>query len=406
MTVSRSVQVPMALLLLAVTFACGDGTASRSDAAADSGSTGGEKLAPELVGISSWINSEPFTLESQRGKVVLLDIWTYTCINCIRTFPYLKAWHEKYSDEGLVIIGVHSPEFEFEKEYENVAAAAKEFGLEYPIVQDNDFEMFDALENRFWPAKYLVDKDGYIRYSHFGEGEYLETEEKIRELLMETGAAVSQIATDHTAEPEIDPAARQRDRARALTRELYAGYERNYGAIRVRRQPYVRHEEFYRQEDVAAAYEDPGDHENQYIYLHGLWRNGPESLTHARDTAAFEDYMAIKFFATTVNVVMSTESGTPYEVRVTMDGRPLDSVEAGADVKFDDGGNSYILVDRPDMYRLVKLSEFSGHELKLSSNSSDFSVFAFTFGAYMDPPALNLRVGHTSGTPDAVGGRL
>ena len=319
-TVSRNVQVPMALLLLAVTtIACGGGTASRSDAAADSGRAGGEKLAPELVGISGWINSEPFTLESQRGKVVLLDIWTYTCINCIRTVPYLKAWHEKYSDEGLVIIGVHSPEFEFEKDYENVAAAAKEFGLEYPIVQDNDFEMFDALENRFWPAKYLVDKDGYIRYSHFGEGEYLETEEKIRELLMESGAAVSQIATDRTAEPEIDPAARQRDRARALTRELYAGYERNYGAVRVRRQPYVRHEEFYRQQDVAAAYEDPGDHENQYIYLHGRWRNGPESLTHARDTAAFEDYMAIKFFATTVNVVLSPESGTPYEVRVMID---------------------------------------------------------------------------------------
>ena len=150
--------------------------------------TGDEELAPELQRISSWINSEPFTLESQRGQVVLVDFWTYTCINCIRTFPYLRSWHKKYADKGLVILGVHTPEFEFEKLRENVIEAMGKFGIEYPVAQDNDYGTWGAFNNRFWPAKYLIDKDGYIRYTHFGEGAYQETEQVIRELLAETGA--------------------------------------------------------------------------------------------------------------------------------------------------------------------------------------------------------------------------
>ena len=155
--------------------------------AAKTGRTGDEELAPELTGITGWINTEPFTLAEHRGKVVLIDFWTYTCINCIRTMPFLRDWQEKYADQGLVIVGVHAPEFEFEKIKQNVVNAVEEFGLEYRVAQDNDMATWRAYRNRFWPAKYLIDKDGYIRYTHFGEGAYEETEEKIRELLVEAG---------------------------------------------------------------------------------------------------------------------------------------------------------------------------------------------------------------------------
>ncbi len=354
---------------------------------APSGRTGDEKLAPELVGINGWINTEPFTLESLHGKVVLIDIWTYTCINCIRTFPFLKDWYEKYADQGLVIVGVHTPEFDFEKIKENVVEAAGKHGLLWPIVQDNDFATWDAYENRFWPAKYLIDKDGYIRYTHFGEGSYSETEEKIQELLNEAGSRVGDISVNRSPEREIDLRARTSNPNESVTRELYAGVERNYGAVRSRRAPpYVRHDEFYEEPEVDILYEDPGVHTNHFIYLQGLWHNGLESLTHARETDSFDDYMVIAFIATTVNVVMTSEGGSPYQVRITIDDDPLPSNHAGSDIRYDDEGNSYVLVDEPRMYRIVETSEFDGHDLKLSSNSADFSVFAFTFGAFKGDP--------------------
>ena len=163
-----------------------------------------DPLAPELRDTGAWINSDPFTVENQRGKVVLIDFWTYTCINCIRTLPYLKSWHDRYAEEGLVILGVHTPEFEFEKVLTNVQDAVAEFEIEYAVVQDNDFGTWRAYRNRFWPAKYLIDKDGYIRYTHFGEGAYEETEEKIRELLAERGSDLSGISSQVEPAPALD----------------------------------------------------------------------------------------------------------------------------------------------------------------------------------------------------------
>ena len=170
----------------------------------------GTRLAPELTDTGQWINSEPFTLSDQmeKGKVVLVDFWTYTCVNCIRTQPYLRDWHEKYADKGLVILGVHTPEFEFEKVFDNVVEAVEGFGLKYPIVQDNDFGTWNAFSNRFWPAKYLIDVNRTIRYSHFGEGAYDKTEAAIRELLVEAGYDVQGIPVGTDFGPEIAPAAR------------------------------------------------------------------------------------------------------------------------------------------------------------------------------------------------------
>ena len=147
----------------------------------------------EMVDIESWINSDPLTMESLRGKVVLVDFWTYSCVNCIRTFPYLNAWYEKYSDQDFVILGVHSPEFGFEKDVDNVAAAAEMYDIVFPIAIDNNWGTFRAFENRYWPHKYLFDANGTMRYDHIGEGGYEEMEMNIQVLLTEIGVDVSDI---------------------------------------------------------------------------------------------------------------------------------------------------------------------------------------------------------------------
>ena len=343
--------------------------------------TGKEKTVPEIRGIASWINSEPLTFEEQRGKVVLVDFWTYTCVNCIRTLPYLKAWHEKYADKGLVIVGVHTPEFEFEKDRDNVIEATEGFGLEWPIAQDNDFKTWRAFNNRYWPAKYLVDKDGLIRYTHFGEGAYDETELWIRGLLEEAGVDLSDISASTIPEPEYDDNVRGTDRETGLTREIYAGFERNYSAL-LSSAPYVLHQEYYEEEDAEIFYTDPGGYRNHFLYLQGLWRNEAERLVHARETMNYEDYLALKFNATSVNAVMSPVNGGEYQVRVTLNDMPISPDAAGTDVMFDADGNGYITVDSARMYHIVNLPGYETHELKLSSNSPEFSLFAYTFGAY------------------------
>ena len=347
--------------------------------------TGNEKLAAELFGISGWVNSDPFTLESQRGNVVLIDFWTYTCINCIRTLKYLKEWHSKYAGEGLVIVGVHTPEFDFEKDYRNVLEASERLGLKYPIAQDNDYTTWEAYDNHYWPAKYLIDKDGYIRYMHFGEGKYAETEEKIRELLTEIGSDVEKIAITLDSEPEIALGAYVASPNEFRTRELYAGTNRNYAAYFSGAPPYVMNKEYYSYgSDQDILYSDPGDRINNFMALEGLWYNDTESLRHARTTDEFEDYIAFQFYGTTVNVVMGSDLGDPYEVQVTIDSLPLPPGLSGDDIMFDEQGNSFALVDEPRMYRLVQMPEYGGFELKISSNSKHFEVFAFTFGSYKE----------------------
>ena len=351
--------------------------------------------APEIQGIEGWINSEPLTLEDLRGQVVLLDFWTYSCVNCIRTFPYLKEWHRKYSGYGLVIVGIHTPEFGFEKLRENVEAAAESYGLEYPIAQDNGYRTWHAYSNNAWPAKYLIDRQGSLRYHHFGEGSYAETEEMIRELLSESGSGfpLQAVAANSSPEPEPDPDAFGPVPGRRLTRELYAGYYRNeslpassapslFGPLPA----YIFQEEYYRQQDAAVFYEDLGGHLNDFIYLQGLWKNGRESLTHARVTEGYEDYIVIQFYANSVNAVMQGDAESPKPVRITLDGLPLDRASAGADVMFAPDGSSVVLVGQPKMYRLVEKANFGGHELRLSPRSADFSLFNFTFGAYPQGP--------------------
>ena len=179
------------------------------------------RKSPHLQGISGYINTSQQEMDKQlEGKVVLYDFWTYSCINCIRTIPHLTAWDEKYSDEGLVILGIHSPEFEFEKEYENVVFATEKFGIKYPVIQDNDKEIWNDFQNRYWPRKYIADHEGYIRYDHIGEGAYKETEEVIQLLLKERANAVGSTIQEKEL-VNLD----EFEHATFRTPELYFGYK-------------------------------------------------------------------------------------------------------------------------------------------------------------------------------------
>jgi len=341
---------------------------------------------PELTGISGYINVENFLLDDLKGKVILIDFWTYTCINCIRTFPYLKDWHAKYADDGLVIVGVHTPEFEFEKILSNVAIATREFGLEYPIVLDNERATWGAYQNQYWPAKYLIDRDGYVRYTHFGEGGYEETESVIRDLLQENDNVISESGNTFMEPRPYAEIPQDQTEVESQTRELYSGTIRNYNAIYIGRvSPYVAHEQFYTQRDVDVVYTDPSVHRNHFIYLNGVWLNKPESLKHSRKTEEYQDYVAILFYGTSANVVLKGfgESDS-YTVMVYLDDMPLKREFAGEDIKWDPTGNSYIEVVDSRLYRLVKSPSYGGFELKISSNSEQFELFAFTFGSFQN----------------------
>ena len=214
---------------------------------------GGEvgNRAPEFQGISNWINSPALTMEELRGQVVLIDFWTYTCVNCIRTLPYLKEWHAKYADKGLTIVGVHTPEFEFEKVTDNVVSSAEEYGLGWAIPQDNDFRTWRAYSNRYWPAKYLIDQHGTVRYRHFGEGRYLVTEEWIRDLLEEAGSDLTDVEIGANERPAKHP--RPADPAAQQTREIYGGFQRNASSQGL----YVFHDQYYEGPNRTLSYNDP-----------------------------------------------------------------------------------------------------------------------------------------------------
>jgi thiol-disulfide isomerase/thioredoxin len=324
--------------------------------------------APQLPPDLKWLNSPPLTMENLRGKVVLLDFWEYTCVNCIRTFPYVKAWQEKYKDKGLVIIGVHTPEFQFARQAENVTRAAKEFGLSYPIVVDSDYLVWRAYQNRYWPAKYLIDHEGFVRYYHFGEGAYESTEARIQDLLKKANPDVKL--------PPVTPAIRGTDKPGAVcypvTPELYLGAERggHEGTLANR--------EGYRA-GKTVSYKDPGKWEDGLIYANGEWKNTNEALISARKSPHPRDYIAIKYHALEVNSVLRPEEGKPVKVWVYHDGKPVAEKDKGADILYDPRGRSYLLVDQPRMYNILKNAEFAQRTLKLAVADPGLGIYSFTF---------------------------
>lgn len=312
-------------------------------------------LAPEIIPGGVWLNlpagrqgSKPLTMKELRGKVVLVDFWTYSCINCQRTMPYLKDWYAKYKDKGFVIIGVHSPEFEFEKSEKNVAQAIKDFGLKYPVIQDNNFDTWSAYSNRYWPAKYLVDKDGYVRYTHFGEGEYAETEKVIQDLLKETG---------QTVDVDIKNETNSR-RPSKLSPEGYLGYQRMLDLM-------------------GSGKASPGEQQftlsvdinpNKFSFG-GTWNVTKESSVSGQDAV-----LAYNFNANKVFLVMNP-GATTGTVKVYLDGKLVDTKSAGKDVK-----NGTVTIDSDRLYELIDLRGNPGNHLLRLEFSPGVQAFAFTFG--------------------------
>ena len=342
------------------------------------------KLGPqaaEITRIDAWINSDPLKISDLRGQVVLIDFWTYTCVNCVRTLPYLREWHAKYADHGLVMIGVHTPEFEFEKDFANVKKAVEDFEIEWAVALDNDYGTWRAYENRYWPAKYLIDQNGVVRYTHFGEGAYAETEETIRRLLEESGSDLSQVAIDLPEDQRRDQAFL--DRGQGITRELYAGWERGYNDAIYGRGGYIGNPEYYDSAETVMSYADPGSYRENMLYLIGEWYAGNEEIVHSRETTGYEDSVFLRFNSKSVNVVFKPQSeGETAKVLVTLDGAPLTESAKGADILIDENGQSYINVDEPRMYAVVEADEYGSHDLRLSSNNEGLAIFAYTFGIY------------------------
>ena len=317
--------------------------------------------APEFAGITDWENSQPLTMASLRGKVVLIDFWTYSCINCQRTFPYLRAWNKAYASQGLVIVGVHSPEFEFEKNVDNIRAAIKHYGVEWPVAVDPEMATWNAWNNQYWPAEYLVDKNGNVVHTHFGEGDYDKSEQAIRNALQAAGHTVG-AAGAAAMDPGLTADSQNQ------TAELYASAGRGFDIPT----PVP---------NTVTTYTDPGGgRQADKIYWSGSWNIGDEFAEHARASPAGQDYFLVAYQARQVHIVAQTAGGSK-RAYLTLDGANLKPADAGPEVKFEPDGRAYVDVDRSDLYTLVKRTDFGKHELKISPVTAGFRLFTFTFGS-------------------------
>lgn len=305
-----------------------------------------ELPAPEFVGIQEWINSSPLTLQELRSKVVLVDFWTYSCINCVRTLPYLKKWYDTYKDLGLVIVGIHTPEFEFEKNGDNVRDAVKHFAITYPVALDNMYKTWLSYNNRYWPAHYLVDQKGIVRETHFGEGGYTETENAIRKLL--------------GLPPLSEKLESKEDGQARLTPETYLGYARGNSY----------QSGIVLQHDQIASYDYAEPLEPDAIGLKGSWRAQSERITAENDAAILE----LNFVGQQVYLV--TQSPTAQLIPVLLDGKPVPAEYRTSDMN--EAGE--IKVHEARMYHILDLkNKYGRHTLTLRVPQS-VSLYAFTFG--------------------------
>ncbi len=327
--------------------------AQRPDIAIDT------NIAPPLTGATLWLNSPPLTDDMLRGKVVLVDFWTYSCINCLRTLPYLKAWNEKYCAQGLVIIGVHAPEFAFEKDQHNVEQAVRELDITYPVALDNQYAIWNAFHNEYWPAHYLIDAQGRIRHTHFGEGAYAETEQMIQTLLMEAHQNLAlnnelvkvqgEGATAAAADAERSP-------------ETYLGY--------ARQENFASREEV--QPDRFATYSVPKTLKLNQWALSGNWQVGKESALLNSSGGA----ISYRFQGRDLHLVLGSHNGKPLRYKVTLDGK-----EPGSDHGADTDAAGSGVVQEQRLYQLVRQSgAIRNRTFRIEFLDGEVEGFAFTFG--------------------------
>jgi cytochrome c biogenesis protein CcdA/thiol-disulfide isomerase/thioredoxin len=316
-------------------------------------------VAPSLNGATQWLNSPALGQDALRGKVVLVDFWTYSCINCLRTLPYLKAWDEKYRAQGLVIIGVHAPEFAFEKDLHNVEQAVRELGVKYPVAIDNDYAIWNAFQNEYWPAHYLIDAQGRIRHQHFGEGAYQETELMIQALLKEAHQDVA-VNDDLVQVAGTGATAAAADMERSP--ETYLGYQRQ--------QNFSSPEEIRR--DMPARYSIPHVLKPDQWALSGSWLVSPESaLLQPRRGA-----ISYRYRGRDLHLVLGSHSGKPVHFKITLDGRA-----PGKDHGADTDADGYGVIQEQRLYQLVRQSgKIRNLTFRIEFLDADAEAFAFTFG--------------------------
>ncbi|MBI6950615.1 cytochrome c biogenesis protein DipZ [Pseudomonas koreensis] len=319
-----------------------------------------EGQLPPLNGAVQWLNSPPLDAQALKGKVVLVDFWTYSCINCLRTLPYVKAWAEKYRDQGLVVIGVHAPEFAFERDVGNVTKAMKELGINYPVAIDNDYKIWRAFNNEYWPAHYFADAQGRIRYHHFGEGDYAESERVIQQLLREAGA---KSVADGLINADAQGVQLAPDMNQVLSPETYVGYQRAEHFV----------PETGLVPDKVATYNPPANLTLNDWSLGGQWAVGAERAT----ASAPASRIVYRFHARDLHLVLGPGTdGKPVRFKVSIDGQAPGAAH-GVDVAADGSGR----VTEQRLYQLVRQTDaVKDRTFTIEFLDPGVSAYAFTFG--------------------------
>jgi cytochrome c biogenesis protein CcdA/thiol-disulfide isomerase/thioredoxin len=340
--------------------AAGAGSSDAMMVAAAAGDPPVEGQVPALSGAVAWLNSPPLTRAELRGKVLLVDFWTYSCINCLRALPYVKSWYQRYRDQGLVVIGVHAPEFAFEKNVANVTRAVHDLGITYPVALDNDYVIWKAFQNQYWPAHYFIDAQGRIRGHHFGEGEYGETEQLLRQLLMEAGAAHLPAAAGGIEGGGVEASP---DLAQVSSPETYIGYERAANFVSAGGEV----------PDEPHTYRVPQALQLNQWALSGSWRVEGERAVATQAPAR----IVFRFRARDLHLVLGP--GAPSHVvrfRVTLDGR-APGADHGTDVQPDGSGR----VAEQRLYQLLRQSgAVTEHTFAIEFLDPDVQAYSFTFG--------------------------
>lgn len=287
--------------------------------------------APEFTGIEKWLNSDALTMAQLKGKVVLVDFWTYSCINCIRTLPHITKWYETYKDQGFVVVGVHTPEFAFEKVVSNVETALQRYGINYPVALDNNYRTWEAYENQYWPAHYLIDKDGQVVYTHFGEGQYETTENAIRELLSLNKGLAKQ---EEKPNPNLN---------KVLSPEMYFGSSRSQYDVSV-------------QSGKNSNY--PAEIKVNQFAREGSWQIDKEQAILTKGPGK------IKLKFNSGKVYMVAQSSKSNKLEITVDGKSMNS----------------ITVSESKLYPLFESEDYREHEIEFTIPEAGFEAFTFTFG--------------------------
>jgi thiol-disulfide isomerase/thioredoxin len=317
---------------------------------------------PSFYDSAGWLNSRPLSPRDLEGKVVLVDFWEYTCVNCLRTLPYLRTWYERYHDKGLVIVGVHTPEYAFTHEEKNVSEAVRHLDIRWPVVLDSQWMIWKRYNAQSWPTEYLFDGSGQLVDKVSGEGGYEQTEAKIQALLRAQNPkltfppVMALLPQDNYTKPG---AVCYVQTPEVLMEHAQIG-DAAKGADRRRDQTYT---------DAAAP------HEDGVPYLQGAWRMTDESAV----STSVPAYFAMRYHAIQVVGVLAPPKGVPLRVDVTQDGAPLAKTDAGDDVRYDSAGMSYVTVDSARAYDLVMNAKMAAHELRLTPQAAGMSVYSFAF---------------------------